>query len=871
MITTFLFTDIEGSTKLWEQEPNRMQPALARHDLLCRTATATNHGIVAKMTGDGMCAAFDDPLDALRTAIALQSALLDPGATHGIPLRVRCGLDMGAVERRDNDYFGNVVNRAARIMSAAHGGQVLLSAAVAGLVANRLTDGVELLDLGSVRLRDLANPERVYQVVHPLLRRNFPALRSLEAVPNNLPQQVTSFVGREPQLAETKALLGKARLLTFLGMGGLGKTRLSLQVAADVIEQFPDGVWLVEMAPLADGQRIAPAVAAVLGVEEAGGRTVQEALTAYVKDRQLLLIFDNCEHLLHACAELAISLLQSGPQVKILATSREPLREAGETTYLVPPLAVPQFAGTPMLDLEQCDSVRLFNDRATAMQPAFKVTEQNAAAVAAICHRLDGIPLAIELAAARVRSLPVEKIAERLSDRFQVLTGGRRTALPRQQTLRACIDWSYNLLTEPERALLRRMAVFSGGFSLEGAEAVGTGPHIERSDVLDLLTQLVDKSLVELDAKHQRYRQLETVRQYAHELLLASAELDETRTRHLQFYLALVGEADRHLFGPEQGAWLARLDIELENLLAAHAWCASADERAELGLQLVLAVQLYWMRRGYLRLGYRVTVEALERPGAQARTFARCRALYAAGNLSTPMGRYREAQAYVEESLEIGRELGDDQRIAAALVLLGTIFTDQGNLGAARPCYEESLALAEALGDTLRVSNALGSLGHLHSREGDLERAEARFEKSLALSRKHGYRNNIAKIQCDLALVSIRLARVDRAQASLQEALAIAEDIGSKAIGLTVLGNSAALAAGQRDWERAARCYGASIAESRRQGFAAIPNHSLVLPLLASARGTLGEQSFAAAERGGEKLPYGEAIAEVRAWLSPAH
>lgn len=845
-----------------------MQPALAGHDLLCRTAVEASHGTVVKMIGDGMYAAFDDPSDALRATIALQSALGDPEATNGVALRVRCGLHIGAVERRDNDFFGSAVNRAARIMNAAHGGQVLLSQAVADLVTHRLPDGVALRDLGAVRLRDLANPERVYQVVHPDLRQSFPALRSLEATPNNLPQQVTSFVDRVRQLAETKALLGKTRLLTLLGAGGLGKSRLSLQVAADIIDNYPDGVWLVELAPLSDGQMVAQAVASALGVKEEAGRPVQEALAKHVKDRQLLLILDNCEHLLDACAALARSLLQSAPHLQVLASSREPLREAGEATYLVPPLAVPDADNVTPLDLlTQCDSVQMFNDRAIASQPGFQVTDQNAAAIASICHRLDGIPLAIELAAARVRSLTVEKIAERLSDRFHVLTGGSRSALPRQQTLRACIDWSYNLLTLQERALLQRLAVFTGGFALEAAETVGAGGEIDESAVLDLLTQLTDKSLVELAAEGQRYRLLETVRQYAHELLDASHEVDETRTRHLQFYLALVDEADTQLHGPAQGASLARLDIERENLLSAHAWCGAAEDRGEAGLRLVSGWQLYWMRRGILRLGYQVTVEALERPGARARTFARCRALYAAGNIGTAMARYDEAQAYVEESLAIAREIDDKSRVAAALVLLGTIFSYRGDRLRARSCYEESLVLSEELGDLLRLSNVYGSLAAILGSEGDLDGAETLFEKSLALSRRQGNRHNIAANLCNLALVSSRRGIVDAGRASLSEALTIAEDIGSKSLGLAVLQIATVLAATAREWERGARCHGASSAESARQGFVANREDKILESLIADARVALGEERFSAVESAGGKLSYGEAIAEVRVWL----
>ena len=368
-LTTILFTDIEGSTRLWDQEPERMRPALARHDTLARRAVEGHRGIVVKMTGDGLYAAFPDALDALTAILELQQALADPEATGGVPLRVRCGLHAGEVEHRDNDYFGSTVNRTARVMSAAHGGQVILSQAVCDLIDKRLPAGVALRDLGSVRLRDLARPERVYQVVHPALRQDFPALRSLEATPNNLPQQVTSFVGRESVLADIRKLFANTRLLTLLGAGGLGKTRLSLQVAADAMDDYPDGVWFVELAPLADPRLVPQAVASALGVVEESGRPVQEALAKHFRDRQLLLVLDNCEHLAQACAELAKALLQAGPQVKVLATSRESLHVSGEMTFSVPPLAVPQWSRTMTLAaLTQYESVRLFTERAVAAQ-----------------------------------------------------------------------------------------------------------------------------------------------------------------------------------------------------------------------------------------------------------------------------------------------------------------------------------------------------------------------------------------------------------------------------------------------------------------------------------------------------------------------
>jgi predicted ATPase len=402
-------------------------------------------------------------------------------------------------------------------MAAAHGGQILASQALAVLLAERLPPAVTLQNLGAVRLRDLASPERVYQVVHPALRREFPALRSLSSTPNNLPQQMTSFIGRERELAEIRRALGASRLVTLLGAGGLGKTRLSLQAAAEAMDDFPDGVWLEELAPVAEPRMVPQAIASVLGVKEESGHTILEAMASALRDRRLLVILDNCEHLLQACAETATALLHAVPQMKILTTSREPLHVAGETTYSVPALAVPvPTKGITAAMLAEFPAIRLFAERASAVQPDFRITDQSAPHVVDICHRLDGIPLAIELAAARVRALSVQSIAERLGDRFRLLTGGDRTALPRQQTLRALIDWSYDLLTPHERALFRRSAVFAGSFTLEAAEAVGAGGEIEASSVLDLLSRLVEKSLISLDLESARYRLLETVRQYAH-------------------------------------------------------------------------------------------------------------------------------------------------------------------------------------------------------------------------------------------------------------------------------------------------------------------------------------------------------------------
>jgi predicted ATPase/class 3 adenylate cyclase len=868
-VTTYLFTDVEGSTRLWEQEPERMRQALARHDAITRAAVDGNRGVVVKMSGDGAHSAFEDPLDALAATLELQRKLADPVATNGIPLRVRCGIHTGVSERRDDDFFGPAVNRAARIMSIAHGGQVLLSEAAAALVRGRLPAGVTLRDLGAARLRDLSSVEHVYQVVHPELRESFPALRSLEATPNNLPQQATTFIGREREIDDARTALGAARLLTLLGAGGIGKTRLSLQVAADVLEDYPDGVWFVELAPLTDERLVPQAVASILGVKEEAGRQVSEALVKHVADRRLLLILDNCEHVVQACAVLAEQLLRSGLNVRILASSREPLRVSGEVTFPVPALAVPAVQDPIAVEpLAQYPAVRLFVDRAAAARPQFMLTEENARAVAEICQRLDGIPLAIELAAARARALSVENIAARLSDRFHLLTSGNRTALPRQQTLRALIDWSYDLLGEKERIMFRHLAVFAGGWTLEAAEAVGAGGGVDEGEVVDLLTDLVDKSLVMVEVDGGRYRLLETVRQYAQERLNESGDGDQVRTRHLAYYLAFAETARPELIGPEQGAWLPRLDLERENFLSAHAWCGYTEDGAELGLRLASAVKPYWLNRGLLGLGYRITLEALAHAGAQERSLTRCRGLSNAGQLGYFMGRYGEARGYLEESLAIAREIGDKGRVALVLQPLGMAALGQGDVATARTHLEEALDLARELGNKREIAAAINALAQLHRMEGDLQTAAPLYEAFLALARELGDRDTVAIGLLNLAMVAIGSGSRHLARRMLLEVLAIAEEIGSKPAGQSALEVSACLAALHEEWQRAALFFGTAEAQSERTGLHRDPaDEAFLAPLIAKVRAALGSAPFGAAEAAGRALSYEAAMVEARVWL----
>jgi predicted ATPase/class 3 adenylate cyclase len=867
-VTTFLFTDIEGSTRLWEQDPQRMRPALARHDAIVRGAVERHNGRVVKMTGDGLHAAFDDALDAILATHELQEALADSRATEGLELRVRCGLHAGNSEDRDGDYYGSVVNRAARIMAAAHGGQMLLSQAVVERAASRLPQPLALRDLGLVRLRDLGGAERLFQLVAPSLRGEFPALRSLEATPNNLPQAVSSFVGRSREIADVGKLLARKRLVTLVGMGGLGKTRLSLHVAAESLDEYPDGVWLVELGSLQEGHRVALAIAAILGVKEEGGRPIEEALARHVKDRALLVILDNCEHLLESAAAAARNVLAAGAKVRVLATSREPLRIAGESTYVMSGLPVPgPLEATVPEALVPYESVQLFVERASAASPGFQLDADNATAIAAICHRLDGIPLAIELAAARARSISVPQIALRLKDRFRLLTGGDPTAMPRQRTLRALIDWSHDLLPDEERMLFRLLSVFSGGWTLEAAEHVCQCPEIQ--SVLDVLGQLVEKSLVITEGGGQRYRMLETVRHYALEQLETSGGAARARDRHFAHYLALAETARAQLAGPAQGEWLARLDAERDNMLSAHDWADASSDKAQEGLKLVNALKLYWANRGLLELGLKVTLQALLRPGARERNHARSRALFNAGQFRYFMGRYAEARACLEESLAIARELRDPSAIAPVLQPLGMAAIGQGEIAAARQWLEEAVAIARVSGDKRSLPGALNALAMLHRVEGKFDPARLLYEEVVSLARDSQNREFEAGGLLNLSMLSMDRGERGEAGRLLAQALAIAREIGSFPTSQSGLEVSSGFAAVRGDWPRAARLYGAAECLAAATGVRRdAADEGFLAPKIAEARRVLAEPAFTVAYEEGWKLQPEAALREAVSWLA---
>jgi predicted ATPase/class 3 adenylate cyclase len=608
-LSTFLFTDIEGSTRLWEHHAEAMGLALSLHDRILREAVAATGGTIVKTTGDGMLAVFRDPVDALEAALQAQRGLRD-GAWGAIgPLRVRMALHTGTAEARDGDYFGPALNRVARILAIGHGGQILCSAVVGVLARDRLPAGVELIDLGSHRLRDLDRTEQVFQVVVGDLQASFPPLRSLSTRRSNLPAQLTSFVGRDRELAEVAALVARHRLVTLIGTGGTGKTRLMLEVAERVADRFADGAWLAELAPLSDPAQIASEIGRGLGVPEEPGQPAIRTISAFLAGKDLLLLLDNAEHLVDGVASVAEQLLGAAPGVRILATSREALAVPGESVYQVQSLTCPaapvhglvttDLASPDITGIAGTEAVRLFVDRANGVAPEFAIDRSNVAAVVEICRRLDGIPLAIELAAARVSAMSPEDIAKRLGDRFRLLAGGRRTAVPRQQTLHALIDWSWDLLTEDDRRLLRRLAVFAGGWTADlAAHVVGDDAEdsVDLADLVDGLSRLVDRSLVLVDrGQTTRYRMLETIRQYARERLVQSGEAMAVADRHFAAFKALAEEAEPELRGPAMADWLDRLDIEADNLGAALEWGLESSPWA--AVEMATALMAYWSAR----------------------------------------------------------------------------------------------------------------------------------------------------------------------------------------------------------------------------------------------------------------------------------
>ncbi len=780
-IVTFLFTDMEGSTRLWETYPDAMRLALSRHDTLLREIIEANRGFVFKTVGDAFHAAFASAGDAVAAALTIQRRLQEEVWPDPLLIKVRISLHTGAADARDNDYFGVTLNRLARLMTIGHGGQVLLSLATCDLVRDSLPPETATRPLGSHQLKDLQQPEQVFQLIHSALPADFPPLRSLTTLPTNLPVQSTSFVGREVEIQEIQRLLTRTRLLTLTGSGGCGKTRLMLQVAADLLGE--DGVWLIELAPLSDPALIPQAIATVLGVKEEPGQPILQTLLRWLKSKRLLLLLDNGEHLLAACARFADTVLKQCPEVRLLVTSREALGVSGEQTYRVPSLGLPPVVTTlrrfSLTDLGAFEAVRLFVDRAAMVRADYRLTAENAPALTAVCRRLDGIPMAIELAAARVRSLSVEEINDRLDNRFRLLTGGNRTALPRHQTLRSMIDWSYDLLNDQEKTLLHRLAVFTGGWSLEAAESVCSDETLEDWEVLDVLASLVDKSLVLHEPRDDqtRYRLLETVREYAAEKLTASGESAALYRRHRDYYLLLAEEAELKMRGEAQAEWLLRLRIEHDNLRLALDESLADPNGADDALRMSFYLRLFWLGGGLYSEGTETVVRALEKAKTAngVTSLLLARALHAAGMLQKMPGNFTQARAYFEQAIQAAAGSGDAWISGASRGQLGDVALCQGDYSQARTYLEAGIPLLREAGDERLAAIFLGTLGDLISREGDSETALRYLQEALTLNRRANRIYDVANTLMRLAQTLDRQGDCARAHLCLTESLEIME------------------------------------------------------------------------------------------------
>ena len=779
---TFLFTDIEGSTALLKRLGEDVYAeVLAEHHSLIRSYLATHGGKEVSTDGDGFFAVFSSPRGCASAVIEMQRAIAAHEWADGEQLRVRMGVHSGEASDTSAGLVGLEVHRAARIAAVAHGGQILLSATAAALVRDRLPAGASVRDLGLHRLKDLGRPEQIFQLQGEGLEFEFPPLRSLDnpELPNNLPAQPASFVGRDVEVAEVRRLVGSARLVTLTGAGGCGKTRLALQVAAELLDGSGDGVWLVELASVSEQGAVPVAISEVLGIASRAGRPVLDTLLDALELQYVLIVLDNCEHLIEACADVANAILLRCPRVHLMATSREPLGIGGETIYRVPSLSLPNAEGGDISAAEQSDAVALFVDRARAQGSECTLDEETGPLVVSICRRLDGMPLAIELAAARLRSMSLESLNDRLDQRFRLLTGGSRSALPRQQTLRATVEWSYSLLNNSEQSLLRRLSVFAESFDLEAAEEVCCLQDVEEFDVDDLLGSLVDKSLVvtEPSGGKARYRMLETIRQFAAERLVESDEVEAAAigAAHASYYLSLAELAAPHLFGPEQGRWFARLDADEANLQRALEHSTTERDGTERALRFGVALQRYWrVRGGRNEEAIRLLTSVLERPEAQADTKLFAAALVTVAFVSSDI---TAALLAGERAVQIARQLDDDLLLIWSLGHLCAKCYFGGDPKRGLPLGKEAVARARLLGDEVLLANSL-RMYLLCSKIIDPARSEELFTEAISCAERSGDQYCIAHIENNAGVYALEEGNIPAARSHFEEALRVSHAIG---------------------------------------------------------------------------------------------
>ncbi len=781
---TFLFTDLENSTTLWENHPDGMQSVMARHDAILKKSIQQCGGVIIKSTGDGFHAYFDSAINGILAAIQGQCALIDEQWNQSdLPIKVRMGLHTGESEQRDGDFYGSTVNRAARMMDIAHGGQVLASEVTVSLSKYNLPADIFLIDKGQHRLKGIAQLEHVYQISSPDLENEFPPLRSLATYKHNLPRQLTSFVGREKELAEIQRLMGHSRLLTLLGPGGTGKTRLMLQSAEEMIQDYPDGVWLVELATLTNPSKIPDRVSAALNLQEQPTRKIIDTLFDYLRQRELLLLIDNVEHLIRECAVFVEELLMQCPKVKVIVTGREALFISGEFTLQIPSLSLPDSVNNlPLEEIRCTESVLLFMERAQSVRPDFDISSTNVYTIADIVKRLDGIPLALELAAARLRMLSVEQIADRLNDRFRLLTGGNRTALPRQQTLQALIDWSWNLLDENEHVLLRRLSVFSGGWTLKAAESITGFDSLDEYMVFDLLEQLINKSVVNVTYPPEgsaRYNLLESIRQYAQTKLFEANEGEELRNRHAAYYAEFAEEANRQLRTSQMVQCVKRIEKEFDNIRAVMTW--TLDTNPILALQIsgsLLYWPAHWIQlseaKSWLVNSFKNVGKLTEPEKNKLQVEDLIKGHMSLATIYSMYSDHVPAMDNINEALALSEKNDQLRHLAYAHVMKGTIlFNGAGQIIPEEwiPIHEKMLGICEQYDYEYELSLHHSILTYLYSFSGKFDLALIHYKNALELSKKINNPFSTAEISRMEAAMAFLQNDYDTAEKALRRAI----------------------------------------------------------------------------------------------------